>query len=254
MRPKPLMPTRALIDAGLESRRSPCRPGSVAGVLGAGIRGSGGARASVMWCVTRAPSSKPSRTASAHARISSAGLVSANSSVELRQQPLQGAAGARCGRCGSRRGASSTSSRTALSIPSRISRTSSIGLPAGSGMSQASTVVGTYGQASPQPIVTAQSACSCISSVSLFGLRPARSMPTSRIASTTARPDLGRGFGAGGLGAHVLGAVALEERLGHLRAPGVVVADEQHVADRPLGRPRIGRWRVVGVHARIVLH
>ena len=70
--------------------------------------------------------------------------------------------------------------------PSRIARTSSIGLPAGSGISHASTIAGTYGQASPQPIVIAQSACSCISRVSFLGLRPARSRPTSRIASTTA--------------------------------------------------------------------
>ena len=47
---------------------------------------------------------------------------------------------------------------TRSSIMSRISRTSSIERPAGSGMSQSSTRVGTYGQTSPQPIVTAQSA------------------------------------------------------------------------------------------------
>ena len=52
-------------------------------------------------------------------------------------------------------------------------------------MSHDSTIVGTYGQTSPQPIVTAQSACSCISTSSLRGRRPARSMPTSRIASIT---------------------------------------------------------------------
>ena len=37
----------------------------------------------------------------------------------------------------------------------------------------------------PHPIVIAQSACSCISRRSFFGLRPAMSIPTSRIASTT---------------------------------------------------------------------
>jgi hypothetical protein len=68
----------------------------------------------------------------------------------------------------------------------RISRTWSIGRPAGSGISHASTIVGTYGHTSPQPIVTAQSACSCISSTSLRGRRPARSIPTSRITSITA--------------------------------------------------------------------
>ena len=60
-----------------------------------------------------------------------------------------------------------TSSLTCSSTSSRISRTSSIGRPAGSGMSQASTIVGTYGQTSPQPIVIAQSACSCISTTAL---------------------------------------------------------------------------------------
>ena len=71
------------------------------------------------------------------------------------------------------------------SITSRISRTSSTGLPAGSGMSQSSTRVGTYGQTSPHPIVTAQSACSCISTVNRFGLRSETSIPTSRITSIT---------------------------------------------------------------------
>ena len=46
-------------------------------------------------------------------------------------------------RVGSRRSCPSTSSRTRSSIMSRISRTSSSGRPAGSGMSQSSTVVGT---------------------------------------------------------------------------------------------------------------
>jgi hypothetical protein len=39
-------------------------------------------------------------------------------------------------------------------------------------MFQFSTIVGTYGHASPQPIVTAQSACSCVST-SNFCERPA---------------------------------------------------------------------------------
>src|SRR4051794_3056309 len=45
--------------------------------------------------------------------------------------------------------------------------------------------VGTYGQASPQPIVTAKSARSCISRSSFFGCRSDRSMPTSRMTSIT---------------------------------------------------------------------
>lgn len=47
------------------------------------------------------------------------------------------------------------------------------------------TIAGRYGQVSPQPIVIAQSACNCISRVSFLGLRPARSRPTSCMASTT---------------------------------------------------------------------
>jgi hypothetical protein len=42
----------------------------------------------------------------------------------------------------------------------------------------------TYGQASPQPIVTAQSACCCISTVSRFGVPSERSSPISRMTST----------------------------------------------------------------------
>ena len=38
-------------------------------------------------------------------------------------------------------------------------------------MSQSSTVVGTYGHVAPQASVIAQSACSCISTVSFVGLR-----------------------------------------------------------------------------------
>jgi hypothetical protein len=61
------------------------------------------------------------------------------------------------------------------------------------------------------------------------------------------RPNLGGGFGAGGLGAHVLGAIALKERLRHLRAPGVVVANEQHVADWLFASLLLGGY-VAGVH------
>ena len=68
-------------------------------------------------------------------------------------------------------------------------------------MSQSSTRVGTYGQTSPQPIVTAQSACSCISTVSRLGLLPERSIPTSRITSTTSGHTCRAGLRAGGLGA-----------------------------------------------------
>jgi hypothetical protein len=74
---------------------------------------------------------------------------------------------------------------TRTSIWSRICRTSSRLLPAGSGTSQSSTMVGTYGQVAPHARVTAQSACSCISTSSRFGRWAARSIPISRIASTT---------------------------------------------------------------------
>jgi hypothetical protein len=43
------------------------------------------------------------------------------------------------------------------------------------------------------------------------------------------RVDAVGGLGAGRLGAHVWGSVPLEQRLGHLGAPGVLGADEQHV-------------------------
>jgi Methyltransferase domain len=46
------------------------------------------------------------------------------------------------------------------------------------------TTEGTYGHLAPQASVIAQSACRCISSISFFGRRPSRSMPTSHIAST----------------------------------------------------------------------
>ena len=104
---------------------------------------------------------------------------------QLRQQVRSSGIGARSDRSESRRAWSRPDSRTRASIASRIGRTCSSARPAGSGMSHASTVVGTYGQTSPQPIVTAQSACSCISRTSLRGLRSLRSNPTSAIASTT---------------------------------------------------------------------
>src|SRR5918999_4919018 len=66
-----------------------------------------------------------------------------------------------------------------------MTRTSSSDRSAGSGMSQSSTVVGTYGQVAPHARVIAQSAWSCISTVSFFGRVWPRSTPTSRMASTT---------------------------------------------------------------------
>jgi hypothetical protein len=68
---------------------------------------------------------------------------------------------------------------------SRISLTSCSDLPAGSGISQSSTIVGTYGQDPPQARVIAQSAWSCISRSSFLGLRLEMSISISRMASTT---------------------------------------------------------------------
>ena len=111
------------------------------------------------------------------------------------------------------------------------------------------------GTASPQPIVTAQSACSCISSVSLFGLRPARSMPTSRIASTTG----GHTSRAGSVPAD---SARTSSRARSARRTPAPSASAQRCgcrrtartgwADRTRCGP--GRWRVLCVHAQIVLH
>ena len=57
-------------------------------------------------------------------------------------------------------------------------------------------------------------------------------MPISPIASTTSGQTSSAGLLAGGLGADVRRRVALEERLRHLRATGVVGADEQDVLHR----------------------
>src|ERR1017187_3290773 len=77
--------------------------------------------------------------------------------------------------------------RTRRSISSRIDRTSSIGIPAGSGSSQSRyRLAGYTGQASPQPIVTMTSALRPTSSLNLCGDSCAMSMPFSNIALTTA--------------------------------------------------------------------
>jgi RNA polymerase sigma factor (sigma-70 family) len=82
---------------------------------------------------------------------------------------------------------SATNCSTRPAMSSRVARTSSIGRPAGSGSSQSMyRLPGMYGHSSPQPIVTTTSAFSASSLVSRRGRRPDRSMPPSRIASTTA--------------------------------------------------------------------
>jgi hypothetical protein len=58
------------------------------------------------------------------------------------------------------------------------------------------------------------------------------SIPTSRIASTTFDQIASARLLARRLGPDVGRRVALEERLRHLRATGVVSADEEHVFHR----------------------
>ena len=102
----------------------------------------------------------------------------------------RGAADGPCGRSGWRRAWSSTSVAHLLRRCRRGSRAPRrAAAPAGSGMSQSSTVVGTYGQASPQPIViTAQSACSCISRSSAWGsVRRCRCRPRASPPPPSAR-------------------------------------------------------------------
>ena len=94
-------------------------------------------------------------------------------------------------------------------------------------MSQSSTVVGT-GQDAPQASVIAQSACSCISTVSFWG----GGRPRSDADLAHHLDDLGQispaGL-AGRLRPDVHRRVALEQGLGHLRTAGVVGAHEQDV-------------------------
>ena len=110
-----------------------------------------------------------------------------------------------------------------------------------------------YGHSSPQPIVTTTSACSASSVVSSFG-RAVREVDAQlahhldhlgctrspgRRARRTARVAAGGG--------------ALEQRLAHLRAAGVVQADEQDVAIRPSGL-RLAAYELVGERARARPH
>ena len=73
-------------------------------------------------------------------------------------------------------------SATRCRISSRMARTDSIGCPFGSGSCQSSFFSpGTYGQASPHPIVTRSVAWRAISSDRNCGLTPVKSIPSSRI-------------------------------------------------------------------------
>ena len=165
--------TRGRITRPPGRRRSPC----------AGTPASRAERACSDTSETDA-SSKRERMASAHARMPSALCRDSNSSANSGSNwAKRNWWAVRSARMASM--LVSMSSPTCASMPSRMARTSSRGRSAGSGMLHASSVVGTYGQASSQPIVTAQSACSCISRSSFLSLRSAMSMPTSRITSTT---------------------------------------------------------------------
>ena len=75
---------------------------------------------------------------------------------------------------------------------------------------------------------------SASSGVSGCGRRPARSMPSSRMTSTTSGCTWPAGSATlpADVGAVAAGGRALEQRLAHLRAARVVQADEQHVAHR----------------------
>ena len=161
---------------------------------------------------------------------SSGACERSNSLGERRQELLRGGAGGRCGRSGSRPGACRSArgrdprSRRGSRAPRRAAARRGRGCPS------ASTVVGTYGQASPQPIVTAQSACSCISRQQLC--RPAAGEVDADLAPSPRRPSA-RPALAGSVPADSARMsarrVVVEERLGHLGAPGVVGADEQDV-------------------------
>jgi hypothetical protein len=95
----------------------------------------------------------------------------------------------------------------ALFDSSRTIRTSSSDAPATSGASQSSTVAGANGHASPQPIVTAQSACSCSSADQLLRA------PVSEVNTDLAhRLDDVRPDGSGGLEPDRLGTDVVSGR------------------------------------------
>ena len=93
------------------------------------------------------------------------------------------------------------------------------------------TLAGKSGHASPQPIVTTTSAACTISSVQGLGNSWAMSMPTSAIARTADGLISFPGLGTAGPRDGVVAGEVVEPTEGHLRAAGVVDAEEEHRGD-----------------------
>ena len=174
-------------------------------------------------------SSKRARMASAQARMSSGAAAGLELLGELRAAAAAGAVGGRCGRSGWRRAWSRRARGREPRCVSRMARTSSSGRPAGSGMLHASTVVGhvwagVVAAHRDRPVgVQLHFAAAASSACARRGRCRPRASPRRPLARR-----------AGGLRSRrtrrgCRRARALEERLRHLRAAGVVVADEQDV-------------------------
>ena len=115
------------------------------------------------------------------------------------------------------------------SISSLIRRVVSASLPAGSSSSQSTyDLPGMYGHSSPQPIVTTTSAHSASARSSLRGTRPA----SSGMSATTSGCTCAAGARAGRARLVVLPCGSAKELLRHLRASGVLDADEENVRHR----------------------
>ena len=135
-----------------------------------------------------------------------------------------------------------SSACTCCSTRSRISRTSSRGRPAGSGISRLLELRG-YERAR---VLAADGDRPVGAQLHLH--RHLLRLLAGEIDSALGhdlhnlRPDLLRRVVPRGLGADVARRVVVEERLGHLRAPGVVVADEEHVFHAASSPPVFARF------------
>ena len=96
------------------------------------------------------------------------------------------------------------------------------------------------GHASPQPMVMTTSAARTTSSVSGFGNSWAMSMPSSAMAATTAGLISSPGSDPADRTSHPSFGVAVQQRRGHLRSPGVVHADEENLGDVGHGGSSVG--------------
>ena len=177
--------------------------------------------------------------------------------ISCGQQLARVATGARCDRTGSRRSGSGRDRVTRSAMTSRISRTSVERLACRVGdvpVIDAGRDVGTDVAAAHRhrPV-----------GVQLHLDREALGLVAGEVDSDLAHhlddfgPHLARGLRAGGLGAAVGRAVAFEERLGHLRAPRVVGAHEQHVLHQGPSlamrrRPASRRTRRAGLPPRLL--